>query len=315
MDTAEQYITWRDADEVSWEEQHQRFLALPLTERYRVHRLDVEPYFTPENRAEDSTETLSPCGKYKLVTTKYETKPGCWSYVMGEVYRLAPEPVKVAEVRRNYMSLWCAWVVNHKVTGHDYLITGEDYQGITICNLTTGKQISHIPDDANKGFGWCAQDAKLLVDGTSLEMGGCYWAGPHEFRIYDFSHPDDPAIFAQGLPWLTQDLCLEDEGDVDLQVSSDGSLVYSTYEWRHKETGEENFAYEARVINSIREAIRIAEGAGDTSEVDRLTERWRNVLRETLPRYNPDQWVRVLVRQEIYVKREDGFYEAQEPAK
>ena len=180
-------------------EREHRFKALPPRERYLVKRDRVESNFTDENRRPDETEReiSSPSGRYRLQVCRYGTKPGCWDYSRGEVFRVE-DGQRVADVKRNYSSFWHLFVEDHKLTGHDYLVCGEDYQGHTVVDLTTGEVMSHIPDEAFRGHGWCPTSAALMGDGLTLEVHGCYWAGPYETRLWDFSNPlPDPGV---GLP-------------------------------------------------------------------------------------------------------------------
>ncbi len=240
------YSEWSDEVRAARTE---RFKQLSPADKYTVQRGSIDKFFLPENaQTAHQTAHKSPSGKYTLLVTPYFTKKGSWSYTLGEVYRVeseGAEPVKVAEVRRNYGSMIEFWVESHPLTGNDYLVTGEDYQGFTVVNLTTGKVTSHIPDDAFEGHGWCPvvfqhfpmPDTSKVV----LKVSGCYWACPYEVRLYDFSDPDAPEFFENGLPWLTKGVWIDDEDEErarTLSVEADGSLVMTEGAKRFKATGE-----------------------------------------------------------------------------
>lgn len=82
--------------------------------------------------------------------------------------------------------MWHVWAVKN---GNTYLLAGEDYQGYSVVNVTTGKVTTAIDNGAEKGFGFCFADVK--VDGDELVVIGCYWAAPYERRVYDFSNPEN----------------------------------------------------------------------------------------------------------------------------
>jgi hypothetical protein len=78
----------------------------------------ISKYFIPKNAGEACKEILSPDGKYRLVTTPYATKKGCWSFMQGLVYKVG-ENQPLFEVQRNYVSFPCSWI-DHP-NGHQYL--------------------------------------------------------------------------------------------------------------------------------------------------------------------------------------------------
>ncbi len=143
-------------------------------------------YFVPENEQKDSIkERLSPSGKYKLVTSRFATSPGCWNYSQGKVYRVgSDEPIAV--IQRNYGAFPHSWVEDHP-NGHSYLIAGEDYQGQTVVELDTGKRRNYLPKEAGKGHGFCWSEHRFV--GSVLIVCGCYWACPYDFKFFDFSDP------------------------------------------------------------------------------------------------------------------------------
>jgi hypothetical protein len=234
-------------------------------EKYRQKREGVEEYFTPENAdLASQKEELSPNGKWRLVVTPYKTREGAWNFKRGEVYEVSTG-AKVADVKRNYSSLWFLWAEKHAVTGDDYLFTGEDYQGYTVCNLSRGTQRSFIPDAALEGHGWCPVSAELLADGVTLKMGGCYWACPYEYRLWDFADPDVRDLEEKGLLDLTEGVWLDNDEGSELDTNEAGSMVLRTYRKRFKATGEYEHDLDAKVTK-IHERAHKAKRAGDEAE-------------------------------------------------
>lgn len=145
------------------------------------------------------SEHLSPSGKYRLTVESTPTKPGCWDYTSGTVLFVDSGEI-IATVRRNYSSFPFLFIEDHP-NGHDYLITGEDYQGQTVIELDTGRRKDFLPPEAEKGAGFCWADYAFNRDSQILVVEGCHWACPYEFRFYDFSDPMErgwPEILLDG---------------------------------------------------------------------------------------------------------------------
>jgi hypothetical protein len=148
-------------------------------------KLRKASHFDPKNAGE-STESLSPSGRYKLVVTLFSTGPGTWNYSQGTVYRLgSDEPLAV--VQRNYARFPFLFVEGHPKG--DFLVCGENYQGQTVIELTTGRRRDELPETANKGFGFCWAHYEWIPSMQALLVDGCFWACPYEYRFYDFSDP------------------------------------------------------------------------------------------------------------------------------
>ena len=144
-------------------------------------------FYRPKNLVPGSEEIeISPSGRYKLTTSKYSTKKGCWNYSRGIVSNINEKII--TDVKRNYSHFPFAWAEDHP-KGHDYLICGEDYQGQTIIELDTGKRINHFPKEAKKGFGFCWAAMFPSPDKLTLAVEGCVWACPYEVLFVDFSNP------------------------------------------------------------------------------------------------------------------------------
>ncbi|MEK6877973.1 MAG: hypothetical protein AABY22_00115, partial [Nanoarchaeota archaeon] len=143
-------------------------------------------FFVKENLFSEKEE-ISESGKYRLIIEKYKTKEGCWKYSRGRVYNTKNNSL-IADVKMNYHDFPYLFVENHS-DGHDYLICHEDYQGQTIVQLDTGSRINYLPNEANKGVGFCWASYKISPNKKYLAVNGCVWGGPYEIVIYDFSDP------------------------------------------------------------------------------------------------------------------------------
>lgn len=131
-------------------------------------------------------EYISPSGKYKLIVENIPAKPKCWDYTCGKVYNESQE--LIIEVNRNYSSFPFLFIENH-LNKYDYLICGSDYQGQTIIELDSKKRIDYLSPEANQGHGFCWAEYKFDEKTQILIVCGCIWAGPYEYRFYDFSDP------------------------------------------------------------------------------------------------------------------------------
>jgi len=182
---------------------------------YRAYRrFEIDAMFVDE-KLDSRRETLSPSGKYKLVTSSFGTKPGCWSYAQGRLYAIGSD-MPIAVVNRNYGSFPCLFVEGHP-NGHDYFICGEDYQGQTVIELDTGRRRDFLPEEADDGFGFCWSDYRFDTTTQILTVGGCYWACPYEFRFFDFSDP------MQGWPELENEVGAEEDSKYPT-IEPDGTI-------------------------------------------------------------------------------------------
>ena len=120
------------------------------------------------------------------MTIPYSTGPNTWGYKRGVIYRVgSDEPI--AEIQRNYSSFPHLWIEGHPQG--DLFIGGEDYQGQTVLNLSTGERRDHLPKQAETGAGFCWADYRYDTATHILTVTGCHWACPYEYRFYDFSDP------------------------------------------------------------------------------------------------------------------------------
>jgi hypothetical protein len=143
-----------------------------------------------------SQHEISPNGKYRLEITSYKTLPGTWNYTVGKVVDNKEQRFVriISVVHRNYESFPFGWYEGHK-DGHDYLVCGFDYQGLTVVRLDTRERTDWIPPTAAKGVGFCHSGFyEYRPADNSLKTEGCVWACPYEYVTYNFSYP----MF---LPW------------------------------------------------------------------------------------------------------------------
>ncbi len=156
------------------------------TERYAVLRKETEDIFAASKPLEGSEQHVSPSGQYTLDITIYATGEGRWNYSRGVVRRNSDQVV-IADIKRNYGQFWHTWVTH--ANGLEYLLCGEDYQGYTVIELSTGRIQVHFPDEGFEGMGFCWAAVHPSPDGLILAVDGCYWACPYELVFYDFSQP------------------------------------------------------------------------------------------------------------------------------
>ena len=69
------------------------------------------------------------------------------------------------------------------------LFRSEDYQGYNVIDVKEGTNTLTFPIEAYKGMGFCWGSAYPSPTGQLLAVEGCYWGGPNEIVIYDFSNP------------------------------------------------------------------------------------------------------------------------------
>jgi len=165
--------------------------------------MNKSDYFKPENKIADSEkEYLSPSGKYKLITTRFNTGPKSWNYSQGIVYNINSDN-PIAIIQRNYGVFPYLFVENHPQG--DFLICGENYQGQTIVDLKSGQIIGSMSEGASKGHGFCWSEYRYDETSQILIVNGCYWACPYEFKFFDFSNPK------QGFLELMLDKCVDED--------------------------------------------------------------------------------------------------------
>mgnify|MGYP001569417643 CR=1 FL=1 len=144
-------------------------------------------YFIEENKV-DTKSFYSESKKYRIEISQYKTKEGCWNYSGAEIFNEKSE--KIETVYRNHASFYYTFIEDHG-NGHDYILCGENYQGQTVIELDTGIRKDYLPDSASKGVAFCHTTYKYSEDKTKLIANGCFWGGPYENFVYDFSNPLD----------------------------------------------------------------------------------------------------------------------------
>jgi hypothetical protein len=157
--------------------------------RYIERRRELESRFSSYTEKVNEREVIeSPSRAYRLTLDYYSTGPNTWEYSRGRVSTTQDDRI-IADIKRNYGLFWYSWITHGN--GHEYLVCGEDYQGQTIVNLSTGEIRSYFPDAGYDGGGFCWTAAYASPDSQVLAIEGCYWACPYEVVFYDFSSPDD----------------------------------------------------------------------------------------------------------------------------
>ena len=130
-----------------------------------------------EDTAKTKTVT-SPSGKYTLTVHTHPQGANFWSYTRGVISGGAN-----ITICRNYRSFPYLFVEGHP-DGNDYLVCGRDYQSQTVVNLTTGETKDY---KSPPNFCWAAYTASPSK--RTLAVEGCYWGGPYEVILVDFSQP------------------------------------------------------------------------------------------------------------------------------
>lgn len=242
----------------------EKFMPTPTelspVEKYRLHRIELEKHFIPDNVCGKPKEVKSPSGRYLLRVTTYKTKEGCWNYSRGEVF---DGEKLVADVKLNYHDFPFAWAEQHP-NGHDYLLACEDYQGYSVVELDTGRREDLLPNAELKGvalmgngFGFCWVRISPSPDKKVLAVDGCYWACPYEVVLFDFREP-----MKLPLPELER---WDDVEEFDAWKTEGKLLLSRTVEVR-KSDGK-------MLYDLPDEEMEKAEAAGDVEE-KRLTRLW-----------------------------------------
>lgn len=166
-------------------------LAEPQMEQewYVKKRERVEAHVKEVGLGDEVDSELSPSGRWHL-SLRGTNPTKSWDYTQATIERVADESYQMTVIR-NYPNFHHGWVEDYQ--GHDYLLCGEDYQGVTVIELDTLKEVHYIHPSAEQGNGFCFAEYTLLPD-NKMQVLGCFWAAPYEKVIYDFSNPLD-------LPW------------------------------------------------------------------------------------------------------------------
>lgn len=159
-----------------------------MDQAYLQRRREIESQFKWYRRnRQESEESTSPSGNFRLTIDPYSSGEDSWAYTRGRVRRAGDGKV-IADVKRNFGHFWYSWVRHSN--GNEYLLCGEDYQGQTVVNLTEGNTITYFPEAGYEGTGFCWVAAFPSPDSTILAVEGCYWACPYEAVFFDFTKPE-----------------------------------------------------------------------------------------------------------------------------
>jgi hypothetical protein len=153
----------------------------------------------------------------RVTITEHFTKEGCWRYTKAVIESGGRDPIVIP---RNYSDMWHLYVEHPN--GMKYILCGHDYQGYDCVNLTKWVRHRYLPREAlfGAGFCWSSVEWEEDPDKPQLIVNGCYWGGPFEIVVYDFSKPDE-------LPYPELSRRWEDERDEEDEEewSSDASEV------------------------------------------------------------------------------------------
>lgn len=178
---------------------------MAYTAEYAERRKSVEAYFDGA-RCEPNTKLFllhdGSTVPYTLEVNQFTTKPGCWGYAMGSVF-MRGETTPLFKIKRNYPHFWYCFVPKHP-SGDQFLLCGEDYQGMTVLNLTKRTERVYFPRAALRGVGWCATSGVPSNNGKTIALTGCIWGGPEDLRLLDFR---DPLMLPLPLVWEDTSSC------------------------------------------------------------------------------------------------------------
>jgi hypothetical protein len=165
-----------------------------LPEWYARKRLMVDDAFKIGKPKTRKSKTLvSPMDRYFIEIVPFKIGENTWDYCEATIFK-ANTRDKIETVRRNYGNIPVEWCEKHLYTGDDYVVTGEDYQGLTVINLSKGTKTDWISENAREGLGFCMAEAFISPDHSVIAVHGCYWGAPYEIQFFDFNHPEK-------LPW------------------------------------------------------------------------------------------------------------------
>jgi len=178
----------------------------------------------------------SPSGKYilKITPCTFDLHRN-WAYTVGDVFsKTMGGEIQIAQVLRDHNVFPFEFCEDHP-DGHDYLLCGEDYQGLTVIRLDIGDRVDYIEKEAesNHGFSW--SDCKVSPDKTRIAIEGGYWAQGFEVHVLDFRTPFDVPYVRVGKDFVQyHDKLIGWKGNEDFLVereqeyrTSDGALLTS----------------------------------------------------------------------------------------
>jgi len=163
-----------------------------LSEEYRAGQESLQKYYVPEKMIKCETHEWQDAKGvlYTLEVQTFHSERGRMGVSRGIVRK---EGRDIARVDRNHDYFWYRFF-NHS-NGSSYLVCGEDYQGLTVIDMTQESRADFVDETASRGFGFCIVDAAFDSEyAPVLSVMGCIWSGPFERISYDISSP-------MNLPW------------------------------------------------------------------------------------------------------------------
>lgn len=161
----------------------------------RGWELDGKPWWYQEARQE--VREFAEHGEKRILATE-RSQSSRYTLHVYKVTKSAEDPVytegvisggvREVVVQRNHPTFPFAWVESHP-NGHDYLICGEDYHGITVIELTTERRVDYAPDRLPERAIFCAVDFYVAPSGDVLVIDGCVMAAPYELVAVDLAFP------------------------------------------------------------------------------------------------------------------------------
>ena len=141
--------------------------------------------------------------KYYDYADEENCKPG-WAPESGEICRLYHNEIMVFEWKNTDGKSRVANIIHHS-DGNDYFVFDEDLYGYSVLNLNSMKSMHYIPaesytepaEEMQETFIWC--DCFYDPETNLLAVDGCYWAGPADVIVLDFS---DPLIPIEAENWM-----------------------------------------------------------------------------------------------------------------
>ncbi len=155
---------------------------------YRIRRAEISDKIDDGKLLSDKRkEYPSPMERYVLSITPVAFKEDgrYWAYTIGKVYKKLKNKTgeHVCTIYRNSEKFPFVFFENQE-DGHDYLITGEDYQGQTVVQLDTKERYDFIGEKAKRNMEFCWQKFHLSPNGKVLAVEGHARNKPSEMAEY-----------------------------------------------------------------------------------------------------------------------------------
>jgi len=171
-----------------WTELENIHKSIPIEEYMALMRRDRMHLYADKNKVRGVKKFFtSPSGRWELSIDFYQAGRRTWKLTKGTI-RIPYDTKEHFAIYRNYSSFWHCFV-DH-LNGNEYLLCGEDYQGLDLINLDTRQRWCLIHAGKLQGFGWCISSMVASPDGNLLVADGCFWGGEFELRIMNFFNPE-----------------------------------------------------------------------------------------------------------------------------